>query len=1178
MSLLHVVYTVCLIFFGAVMLLFPRDARSIPQSENYWLLGLFGVTHGVRDLFFEGSAANGSSGWAVQWIDSFMYAGSFLALMEFGRRGLLGLGASYSQRTSWLLARRFWPALGVATVLMIGVSPNPGYFIQLSSFLICLPAGLATATVFVLSRSSRDATNLTAVDRLSGAVAAVGIAGFALLEAVNPGHAASLLGIVNTPAPAAQSHDFFVVDLARIAFCTFAALAIAYRVRSQTQSAIGQGRRLSQELESRIEARTSELRDRNVALSIAQAALDSSMNAIAILGVDGVIRYVNKSFVAHWQLGDASEAVGRHSREFGASPAEIDDVIQHLQQFGRWEGVILAARPSGSSFRARVSSHCVYGGDGQTIALMASIEDLTHFEAAERAAQKDRDFAQLLIKSAPAIVLVISSEGRVTHVNPLFERLTGYKREEAVGKDWFQTFIPDRLQEAAKARFRSIHSEAEYEGYDIPIVTRHGDELETMWYSQVLRDETGLPDAFLCLGQDVTQQRTTARALTNANLDNALLLRLASRLAAVRSIEGIGPAVGETIAERLEYANAWILVGSDGLQYRRVSGYGPAQVVASTRDDLVRLDMTTDDHLREVASADLPVVVADMSTDPRTNKQRVALLDDRTCIYVPLLLGERRLGALGVGTFGAEGVRVPSACALSFLTSVASHVAAAVDRVAFTERLQLTERRLAEAQDIAKVGAWHFDVQEDQLHWTPEVFRILGLSHGTVKPTFRAFFSLVHPDDRALVKRTYRSSVQTRSPFHINHRVRTRAGVKWLEQRGAISIDEAGNHLRSAGTIQDVTDRFAVEAELRRHREQLEDLVRERTKELTDSTAQLREAWRLAKLGHWWIDVASGEAWWSDVVYQIIRRDRAVFPPTMANFYAGIPEADRPLVELAEADFHRTGHLSIDHRIVRGDGSIGWVHDEGAVEFDETGTAILMRGTTQDISDRKAAEETALAAKLEAERANAAKSEFLSRMSHELRTPLNAILGFTQVLEMQRLEDEQRDFVKEIRGAGGHLLDLINELLDLSRIETGQLAVELSAVSVKAVVEQSVRLTAPLALKTNVTVSSMVQAGATARADPVRMKQVLVNLLSNAIKYNRQGGAVRISLLYPNVSTVRIAIEDTGPGIEESKLCRLFRPFDRLGADVAGIDGTGIGLALSKQLAELMGGSLGVQS
>jgi PAS domain S-box-containing protein len=239
----------------------------------------------------------------------------------------------------------------------------------------------------------------------------------------------------------------------------------------------------------------------------------------------------------------------------------------------------------------------------------------------------------------------------------------------------------------------------------------------------------------------------------------------------------------------------------------------------------------------------------------------------------------------------------------------------------------------------------------------------------------------------------------------------------------------------------------------------------------------------------------------------------------------------------------------------------------------------LMYGMAIDITERKRAEEDLHAAREEAELANRAKSEFLARMSHELRTPLNAILGFAQLLEIDDLGAERGESVQQILRAGRHLLQLIDEILDVARIEQGTLSLSIEPVQLREIVREALDLIQPLAASANIRIRTEAsQFDGHALADRQRLKQALMNLLSNAIKYNREGGDVIVSCGAAPGGRVRIEVADTGPGIPGEMMDRLFLPFERLGAERTPVEGTGIGLSISKRLIELMGGEIGAES
>jgi PAS domain S-box-containing protein len=277
--------------------------------------------------------------------------------------------------------------------------------------------------------------------------------------------------------------------------------------------------------------------------------------------------------------------------------------------------------------------------------------------------------------------------------------------------------------------------------------------------------------------------------------------------------------------------------------------------------------------------------------------------------------------------------------------------------------------------------------------------------------------------------------------------------------------------------------------------------------------------------------------------------------------------------------FKREGRIdNLEFEMVRKDGSTFPILLSATAVTDDEGAYLMSRSTVVDITERKRTEVQLHRARAEAERANRAKDEFLSRMSHELRTPLNAVLGFAQILEMDDLGPEQRDGVKQILKGGHHLLGLIDEVLDISRIATGSLSLSPEPVSVTEVVFEAVDLIQPLAAERGIALRAEDANGLHVLADRQRLKQVLLNLLANAVKYNREGGSVDVNWSKAPGDRLRVAVSDTGSGIPAEVLERLFVPFDRLGAEATGVEGTGLGLALSKALTEAMGGAIEVES
>lgn len=297
------------------------------------------------------------------------------------------------------------------------------------------------------------------------------------------------------------------------------------------------------------------------------------------------------------------------------------------------------------------------------------------------------------------------------------------------------------------------------------------------------------------------------------------------------------------------------------------------------------------------------------------------------------------------------------------------------------------------------------------------------------------------------------------------------------------------------------------------------------------------------------------------------------------------PETARQHLDAIRSALENWESVEVELINYRKDGTSFWAQMSIVPVADENGKYTHWISIQRDVSERKRIEQDLQLAKEEADQANRAKSEFLSRMSHELRTPLNAILGFGQILELQDLPPDVQDSVGYIMRGGRHLLDLINEVLDIARVESGRLELSIESIDLHEIVSQVCSLVRPLSAQYNITLKyqaldnqALTQEKRHVMADWQRLQQVLLNLLSNAIKYNRMGGEVEVYFSRKRKGWSAISIRDTGNGIASEDLPKLFTPFERLNASNGSIEGTGLGLTLSRHMMTAMGGVLNVES
>ena len=358
--------------------------------------------------------------------------------------------------------------------------------------------------------------------------------------------------------------------------------------------------------------------------------------------------------------------------------------------------------------------------------------------------------------------------------------------------------------------------------------------------------------------------------------------------------------------------------------------------------------------------------------------------------------------------------------------------------------------------------------------------------------------------------------------------------------------------------------------------------------------------WRFRQLAEhvrevfWMTDPTSNEMIYVSPAYtRIWGRSLESFYADPASFYQAIHPEDYQRVLDAIPD-QLTGGYDIEYRVLRPDGSQSWVRDHAFPVFSDDDTLSLVVGVVDDITEIRQAKdileeqvktrtEQLLLEKQRAETANKAKSQFLSSMSHELRTPLNAILGYSQLMARDgciHLDPNQKISVTEIEKAGKHLLSLIDDILDLAKIESGRVNISRQEVNLAEFIDECRSMIEPMLSQYELVYSAHTNecAHVHVRADYTRLKQVVLNLLSNACKYNRRGGKVELACSVRERGLIRIAVSDEGMGIPLEHQHQLFHAFNRLGRETGAVEGTGIGLVICKQLIEIMGGEIGFES
>jgi len=868
--------------------------------------------------------------------------------------------------------------------------------------------------------------------------------------------------------------------------------------------------------------------------SLTESIFNNSSALIVLLDRDG--RFVRFNPACEALSGFSSaEVVGKYPWDTVLIPEDADRVRREksdsllrnpradIEKYtNRWQ-----AR-DGSRYVVEWNRSPIFDDNGQ----LSHVVDVGTDVTARHQIETQLYLKDAALESAINGFAIAGLDGRLIYVNPSFLRMWGYPDSKTVsGKHAAEFWMnPDDAGRAIQA----LNTDGKWNG-EILARRLDGSTFMVEVSASLVRNGSNQPSHMLASFADVTERLQTEHSLR----ENEERLRLALT-SANQGLYDLDVQTGEAIVSP---------------EYATMLGYDPAEFHETNAAWRERLHPDDQDKVYQVYTD----YISGKRSDYRVEfRQRTKNGGWKWILSLGKLLSRDREGRP--------------------LRMLGTHTDITERRHA-EDRLHATSQTLSAVVDTTPVMIAYLDLNLNFVrvnkayaaadNKAPDDF--VGKNHFALYP---------NADNEAIFRRvieTGEAYTVAAKPFEYEHN--PERGVSHWDWTLTPIKDGAGNVTGLVLSLLDVTDRInALEAaqrgelELKRINETLESRVQERT-------ALMQLAQRIAHLGHWSLNLASNAIEWSEETYRIFGYVPDSVTPSQALYEARIHPDDLAMMQNLAREVLAGGHSrSSDYRIVRENGDLRWVHGTAEVNCDPSGKPVLLYGTVHDITDRKLSESALVAAKEAAEQANRAKNDFLSRMSHELRTPMNAILGFAQVLEYDQLPEEQLEYVREIHRAGDHLLELINELLDLSRIESGKLVMVLQSVSVRNLADEATQIIHPLLKEKRIKLTNRCEQTATVMADPVRLKQVLLNLLSNAVKYNRPEGRIMIACQPLPQNRIRISVTDTGPGIDAAQMHNLFRPFERLGAEFTGITGTGIGLAIAKELVELMGGTIGVDS
>jgi len=755
---------------------------------------------------------------------------------------------------------------------------------------------------------------------------------------------------------------------------------------------------------------------------------------------------------------------------------------------------------------------------GRTRAILLAQGITADLSAAKTAADR---LAEIAKRTSNAVVIT-DPHGCIEWVNEGFTRISGYALDEVKGKKPGHVLQGPDSDPVMAARMSRAVLEGSSANVEIVNYGKDGRSYVMAIEITPLRSATGTLTGFMAIESDVTAQRAASEAL-RVERERLELAAYAAQL----GLLDWNPQTGAVL-----YNQRWA----------NMFGYS-----------LEELESDVSEWSKRVHPDDLPGVTASVR-DAMSNN-------------TPYQSEHRMRHRDGSWRWILDQGRIVNHDEQGEVTRfVGVHLDVTERKQAEEKLLKITER-LKLATNAGGVGTWDYSVTDNGLTWDDQMFRLYGHADSHSLPAIQAWKDGPHPDDRARVQNEMDQAVRGEKDFNTEFRIRWPDGTtRHILAIAVVQHDATGRPARMVGTNWDITDVRLAEEKLRA------------------TSAALEEAQSVARLGNWSFDLASGRVEWSRQVFELFERDERDGPPDFAGVLSDYcPESAAVLAAAVKRTAESATPYSLNLRTSKHGKGARHVRGEGRARLDLAGKVIGMFGTVADISAEIEASESLTKARVQAEAASKAKSEFLANMSHEIRTPLTAILGFTDLLREEAnaalTPQERAQTINTIKHAGTHLLTVINDILDLSKIEADKLVIEKTDTALLPVLRDIESLLRPRAIEKGLTLD-IVLAGPVPEhvaSDATRLRQILMNLAGNAVKFTDKGG-VTVTVDTAELDGQQkliIDTSDTGPGITPEQAARLFQPFQQADASLTRKHGgTGLGLTICRRLAVLMGGNV----
>ncbi|MHB1312464.1 MAG: PAS domain-containing hybrid sensor histidine kinase/response regulator [Gemmatimonadaceae bacterium] len=759
---------------------------------------------------------------------------------------------------------------------------------------------------------------------------------------------------------------------------------------------------------------------------------------------------------------------------------------------------------------------------------------------AERTAtlKESQEKFRALVETSSDWVWEVDAGGTFTYSSPKVEELLGFTPEEVIGRTPFDFMLPEERQRIAPVFLEASLAARPLEQVVNTNLHKDGHEVVMETSGSPIFDAAGKVAGYRGIDRDVTARQRAEQALRDS--ENKF-----------RQVSASAP-------------DAIILLDQDGeitdwnAAAERTFGYEAAEVIGRDLHSLVvpgRQQGTFREGLRQFR---------DTGAGPVINKtlEMAALRRDGTEFPVELSISPVLLR----GEWHAIGI-----------------VRDVSERQRAEDALRHSEASLRQAQRIGHTGSWELDLASNVLTWTDEVYRIFELDPRDTCASYETFLNAIHPDDRERVDKAYTESVKNRVPYEIEHRLLMKDGrVKFVQERCETSYDDDGRAVLSIGTVQDITERKMAQEELRKLSQAVEQSQSNIViTDLQPSIEYVNESFlrqtgysrnevlgqnpRILQSGNTpretyrelWTALTNGDTWTGE--FHNRRKDGSEYVELAV--ISPVRQSDGVITHYVSMKEDITERKRLTRELER--------HRDHLVELVDERTRELVEAREQ------------------AEAANRAKSAFLATMSHEIRTPLNGVIAMAEMLALRPLDPKDLDFARTIDRSAHLLLSIINNILDLSKIEAGKLELELADMSLREVADDLSASLHPVAASGDVDLSIAVAPDVPpyVRGDETRVRQILMNLTGNAIKFSRgradMRGQVSVRVEVTSELPLRVGfhITDNGVGMAPDTLSQLFTPFMQAETSTTRrFGGTGLGLTICQRLVDLMEGTIGVTS